>query len=184
MRQTARQSRTRSIRQMVVSACAMAAAALAASPALAAVHAPHLDIATFDQLAQPLPLPYHPAEDADRAVTEARQRAIATHKLLIIDLGGNWCLDCRILAGTIENTKLKAFVDAHYEVVTVDIGRFDKNLQVPARYGITKRLEGVPALLVVEPRSNKLLDAGHTSALADARNMTPQSLADWLASWL
>ena len=179
MRRTAR-----SFRQIVLTSCAMAAAALSATPALATVRAPHLDIATFDQLAQPLPLPYHPTEDADRAVTEARQRAIATHKLLIIDLGGNWCLDCRILAGTIENPKLTAFVEAHYEVVTVDIGRFDKNLQVPARYGITKRLEGVPALLVVEPHSNKLLDAGHTSALADARNMNPQSLADWLASWL
>ena len=175
---------TRSFRLGFPKGTALLAAALLATPAMAAVHPPHLDIATFDQLAQPLPLPYHPAEDADRAVTEARQRAIATHKLLIIDLGGNWCLDCRILAGTIENPKLKAFVDAHYEVVTVDIGRFDKNLQVPARYGITKRLEGVPALLVIEPRSNRLIDAGHIAALADARSMTPQSLADWLASWL
>ena len=175
MRQTARS---------FLSTLAMAAATLSATPSLAAVRAPHMDIASFEQLAQPLPLPYHPNEDANRAVTEARQRAIATHKLLIIDLGGNWCLDCRILAGTIENPKLKAFVEAHYEIVTVDIGRFDKNLQVPARYGITKRLEGVPSLLVVEPRSNKLIDAGHTAALADARSMNPQALADWLASWL
>jgi thiol-disulfide isomerase/thioredoxin len=175
---------TRPFRSGFLTGAALLATALIATPASAAVRAPHLDIATFDQLAQPLPLPYHPAEDADRAVTEARQRAIATHKLLIIDLGGNWCLDCRILAGTIENPKLKAFVEAHYEVVTVDIGRFDKNLQVPARYGITKRLEGVPSLLVIEPRSNRLIDAGHTAALADARSMTPQSLADWLASWL
>ncbi len=175
---------TRSFRPGVFMGAALLATAPFAAPALAAVHAPHLDIATFDQLAQPLPLPYHPAQDADRAVTEARQRAIATHKLLVIELGGNWCLDCRILAGTIENPKLKAFVEAHYEVVTVDIGRFDKNLQVPARYGITKRLEGVPALLVIEPRNNRLIDAGHIAALADARSMTPQSLADWLASWL
>ena len=165
--------------------CVMAAAAmLSAVPAAAAVHAPQVGVASFDQLAQPLPLPYDTHADADRAVTEARQRAIAGHKLLLIDLGGNWCLDCRILAGTIETPRLKAFVEAHYEVVTVDVGRFDKNGQIAARYGITGRLQGVPSVLVVEPHSNKLINQGHTAALADARSMSPQALADWLASWL
>ncbi len=161
-----------------------AALAFGAGPASAAVHAPQLGIATFDQLAKPLPLPYDTSADADRAVAEARQRAIAGHKLLLIDLGGNWCLDCRILAGTIDTPRLKAFVDDHYEVVTVDVGRFDKNGQIAARYGITGRLKGVPSVLVVEPRSNRLINEGHTAALADARSMTPQALADWLASWV
>ncbi len=162
----------------------LAAACVAGQPAIAATRAPEVGIASFDQLAQPLPLPYDTAANADRAVAEARQRAIATHKLLLIDLGGNWCPDCRILAGTIETPRLKAFVDAHYEVVTVDVGRFDKNGQIPARYGITGRLQGVPSLLIVEPKANRLINQGHTAALADARHMSPQALADWLASWL
>ena len=161
-----------------------AIAVLFATPARATVHAPQLGIDSFDKLAQPLPLPYNTTADADRAVAEARQRAIATHKLLLIDLGGNWCPDCRILAGTIELPKLKAFVDAHYEVAYVDIGRFDKNGQVAARYGITGRLQGVPSVLIVEPRANRLINEGHTPALADARHMSPQALADWLASWV
>jgi thiol-disulfide isomerase/thioredoxin len=163
---------------------ALAAAALIAAPALAATPAPHLDITSFDQLAKPLPLPYDTGADADRAVTEARQRAIGTHKLLLIDLGGNWCLDCRLLAGTIETPKLKAFVERHYEVVTVDVGRFDRNGQIAARYGISGRLQGVPSVLIVEPRSNRLINTGHTAALSDARSMSPQALADWLASWV
>ena len=71
-----------------------------------------------------------------------------------------------------------------YEVVLVDVGRMDRNLQIPGRYGITDHLAGgVPALLVVDPKTDKLLDGGHISALEDARNMTPQALADWLAQW-
>ena len=116
--------------------------------------------------------------------TEARQRAIARHKLQLIDRGGNWCLDCRSLAGTIETPRLKAWVEAHYEVVTVDVGRFDKNGQIAERYGIKGRLQGVPSVLVVEPRSNRLINQGHTAALADARSMSPQALADWLAGWV
>ena len=109
--------------------------------------------------------------------------ARSTHRLLMIDLGGNWCGDCRVLAGTMDLPEMRRFVDAHYVVVTVDVGRFDKNLQIPARYGIKDRLEGVPSLLIVDPKSNRLVDAGHIAALADARHMDPQSLADWLAQW-
>jgi len=80
--------------------------------------------------------------------------------------------------------EVNAFVRRHYELVTVDVGRFDKNLDVPAHYGITGRLAGVPALLVVDPRTDKLLDGGRVSALEDARSMNPQALADWLAQWV
>ena len=154
----------------------------AAAPALAAT-APRVSETSFDQLAKPLPLPYDEGADATRAVSAARARALKAHKRLLIDLGGNWCLDCRILAGTLRLPELASFVAQHYEVVTVDVGRFDKNGQIAARYGITSRLTGVPAVLVVDPRTDKLLDDGHEFALSDARHMSPQGLADWLAQW-
>ncbi len=155
---------------------------LAAGGALAAPP-PRVGIDSFAQLQTPLPYPYDETADADAAVAAAKSRARAAHKLLLIDLGGNWCADCRILAGTLDLPEVRAFVDAHYEVVAVDVGRIDRNLQIPAHYGVKGRLEGVPSLLVVNPRTDVLLDRGHTSALADARYMTPQALADWLAQW-
>jgi thiol-disulfide isomerase/thioredoxin len=161
---------------------AFAAMLIVAPPALAAP-APKVAITSFAELKTPLPYPYDEKADADRAVQAAKARARAGHKLLLIDLGGNWCPDCRILAGTIELPPVKAFVEAHYEVVTVDVGRFDKNLQIPAHYGLKQRLEGVPSVLIVDPRTDTLLDAGHTAAPSDARSMSPQALADWLAHW-
>jgi len=160
-----------------------AVAIVLASPALAAVPAPRVHAQSFDQLVKPLPLPYDEAANAMAAVDRARAKARATHKLLLIDLGGNWCLDCRILAGTMDLPEVGAFLRRHFELVTVDVGRFDKNLSVPARYGITQRLQGVPSLLVVDPRTDQLINADHTAALADARSMSPQALADWLAQW-
>jgi len=161
----------------------LSSALLACSSLVAAVPGPHVRAQNFDQLEKPLPLPYDEQADAMAAVARARIRARAAHKLLLIDLGGNWCLDCRILAGTMDLPEVAAFVRRHFELVSVDIGRFDKNLAVPARYGITQRLEGVPSLLIVDPRSDRLINVGHVSALADARSMTPQALADWLAQW-
>ena len=170
---------------MIQRAAAVLALALAVPASAMAARAapPKVGIESFAQLQTPLPYPYDEAANADAQVARAKARARASHKLLIIDLGGNWCGDCRILTATMDRPELKAFVDKHYEVVLVDVGRFDKNLQIPAHYGITERLEGVPALLIVDPRTDKLLDAGRVSALQDARSMTPQALADWLASW-
>ena len=167
-------------RSALLAAATLVLAAPASAPA--AERAPRI-AATFDQLAKPLPLPYDEAADADAQVAAARARALKGHKRLLIDLGGNWCLDCRILAGTMALPALAPYVRRHFEVVTVDVGRFDKNLQIPARYGITKRLAGVPAVLIVDPKSDRLIDKGHETALADARSMSPQALADWLARW-
>ncbi len=159
---------------------AMSAPALAAAP-------PKADVTDFAQLKTPLPYPYDEAGDADAnrvdaRIAQAAARARREHKLLLVDLGGNWCGDCRILAGTLELPNIKRFVEAHYVVETVDTGRMNKNLQVPARYGVS-RLEGVPSVLVIDPRDDRLVNQGHVPALADARHMTPQALADWLAQW-
>lgn len=165
--------------RLAVSALAAVSIATAAS----AAPAPQVGIASFAQLKTPLPYPYDEKASADQVVAAADAKARAEHKLLFIDLGGNWCPDCRILAATMDLPSLKPFVEAHYVVVTVDVGRFDKNLQIPARYGIKRRLEGVPTILIVDPVRNRLLDEGHTAALSDARSMGPQALADWLAQW-
>ena len=148
-----------------------------------AVPAPRVSVASLDGLRQPLPLPYDEKVDADRQVAAAKARARAEKKKLLIDLGGNWCPDCRVLAGVLELPEIKAFVRRHYVLVTVDVGRMDKNLQIPRHYGVEK-VRGVPALLVVDPRNDTLLNDGHLFALADARHMTPQALADWLAQWI
>ncbi len=167
---------------MIRTAIALAAVLLGTT-AFAAVTAPHVKATSIEQLAKPLPLPYPDGVDADRAVAVAKVRAARSGKRLLIDLGGNWCLDCRILAGTMELPELKAFMAKHFVIVAVDVGRFDKNLQIPAHYGITQRLAGVPAVLIVDPKTDRLVNKGRETALADARSMSPQALADWLAQW-
>lgn len=162
------------------------ATALAFALALpaAAAPAPRLKISDYSQLKTPLPYPYDETADASAELNRALARAKAAGKLVLIDLGGNWCGDCRVLAATMELPELKAFLRRHYEIVAVDVGRFDRNLQIPARYGITERLAGVPALLVVDPKTGKqLVGRAQVAALSNARHMRPQALADWLAQW-
>ena len=171
-----------SIKRLATLALLATAVAAPAAPR-AKAPAPRISATSFERLPTPLPLPYDEKANADAQVAAARALAVKSHKRLLIDLGGNWCLDCRLLAGTIDLPEMKRFVDSKFVVVTVDIGRFDKNGQIATRYGIKGRLKGVPAVLIVDPRSNRLLNAGHETELADARSMGPQALADWLAKW-
>jgi len=162
----------------------MAAALLGfLAPALAAPAPRVTSISSLAELSTPLPYPYDESADANAAVNAALAKARAEHKRAFIDLGGNWCGDCRVLAGLMQEPEISAFIDAHYIVVAVDVGRFNRNLQIPARWGITQRLEGVPAVLIVDPNTNALVDEGHVAALADARHMDPQSITDWIAQW-
>jgi hypothetical protein len=162
---------------------ALAVVALLLAATAQAARAPTLKLASLKNLPVVETHPYDEYANADAAVAAAFAKARVSHKRVLIDLGGNWCGDCLVLANLMQLPELKSFLKAHYEIVSVDVGRFDKNLQVPARFGITKRLEGVPAILIVEPDGKTLVDAGHVAALADARHMTPQGLADWLAQW-
>jgi thiol-disulfide isomerase/thioredoxin len=147
-----------------------------------AATAPTVRIASLAVLPVVERSPYDPNADATASVDAAFARAKKSGKRVLIDLGGNWCPDCIVLANLMQLPELKSFLAAHFEIVSVDVGRFNKNLQIPARFGITQRLEGVPAIIVAES-DGAFVNPGRISALADARHMTPQAIADWLALW-
>jgi thiol-disulfide isomerase/thioredoxin len=155
----------------------LAAAMLGAAPVLAAVTAPLVTPVTSVPQA-----PYNTKPSAEARVRAAEARAKAAHKLLLIDFGGNWCPDCRMLAGLMAEPAAKTFLAQHYEIVLVDVGRMDKNLKIPARYGISK-VRAVPAVVVVDP-SGKVLNPGDEFALSDANSMNPQAVMNKLAAWV
>jgi thiol-disulfide isomerase/thioredoxin len=150
--------------------------------AATAATAPKLGIASLADLPVVERTPYDPNADATAVVDAAFARAKMNGKRVLIDMGGNWCPDCIVLANLMQLAEMKSFMTAHFEIVAVDVGRFDKNLQIPARFGITQRLEGVPSVIVAEP-DGTFVNPGRIAALADARHMTPQAIADWLAHW-
>jgi thiol-disulfide isomerase/thioredoxin len=158
----------------------LALAAVAPSLVFAAAPPP-VGIQSLSDLSVP-DTPFSETADADADVARAFAQARAQNKRVLLDLGANWCADCRILSGIMELPEVRRFLDAHYAIATVDVGRFNRNQQIPARFGIAGRLVGVPTVLIASP-DGRLLNAGHIYALDDARRMTPQAIVDWLAQW-
>jgi thiol-disulfide isomerase/thioredoxin len=126
---------------------------------------------------------YDEKANADQMVDDAMAKAKKTHKLLLIDEGGNWCPDCVVLHNLMLVPAMQKFMAAHYVVAMVDVGKFDRNPQIAARYGYTERLKGVPTILVVNPATNKVINGEQVFALSNAGHQTPQDLADYLARW-
>jgi len=168
-------------RQAMIAALGLAGVMLGVSYSKAA-QPPTVSIRKLEALPIQVPAPYDTSADAENQVKAALAKAKSEGKRVLIDMGGNWCPDCVILSNVMRLPEVAPFIATHYEVVLVDMGRFNKNMQIPKRFGVVERIEGAPALLVLDS-DGKLLDAGHLTDLDTARTMQPQAIVDWLAKW-
>ncbi|MCX5616001.1 thioredoxin family protein [Bombella sp. TMW 2.2559] len=128
----------------------------------------------------PARAPYPPADLATKQVHEAFLTAARTNRRVLLDFGGNWCPDCRILAGIFAVPSVSLWLDEHFVVVPVNVGHFDTNMELTRQYGVT--IKAVPTVLVLTPQG-RLLNPDGTLALGSARQMTPQSVITLLNEW-
>jgi thiol-disulfide isomerase/thioredoxin len=130
--------------------------------------------------ATPVAKPYDETADAHAAVTAAFTAARASGHKVLLDFGGNWCPDCRMLAGVLDMKQVQTWSSQHFETVYIDVGRFTKNTDLAQHYGI--KLTAAPTVLVVTA-DGKLLNGNDVFALANARYMSAQAVVDLLATW-
>jgi len=88
--------------------------------------------------------PYDTRADASKHIAAAQQRAKASKKYVMVIFGANWCKDCIVLHRLLDEPATKSYVDAHFEIVGVDLGRFDKNMDI-ARSLKVDLDKGIPA---------------------------------------
>ena len=131
-------------RLALVAAVAILALPLAASARPAAVDARHPQ-------AKPFGHPKRAVHDVDAALVRAKASG---HGVLLI-FGANWCHDSRALAGWFATPRFAAMLAARYEIVWVDVGRKDKNLDLARRFGLDG-IAGTPTVLVLDTMGKPL----------------------------
>ncbi len=87
---------------------------------------------------------YPPPANAPADLQHARERVKSTGKLLMVIFGGNWCEDCRVLHAKLLESPVREYVDKHFEVVSINIGEMNANLQIAKDLGVDLK-QGVPA---------------------------------------
>ena len=117
---------------------------------------------------------YDETADARAAIEQARAQAAAAGKRVLIVFGANWCGDCRVLDTAMKQGRLKALLDGRFLVVKVDVGRFDRNVDIAQRYGVPLK-KGIPTVAVLATDgSPAFVTSG--GELADARSMGEEAL--------
>lgn len=114
-------------------------------------------------------------------IAAALKVAAQTHRRILLDFGGNWCGDCQVLDIYFHNAENRPILDANFVLVHVNVGQYDANLDLAARYGIPLE-RGVPALAVLS-ENGKLLYSQRQGDFAPMRRMDPEAVTRFLVQW-
>ena len=94
---------------------------------------------------------YDEKTNAGDDIAAAVARAAKNHKRVLVVYGGNWCGWCVKLDEFFKKDRSVArTLRYEYEVVKVDIGKFDKNMELVEKYGAQLKKGGVPYLTVLD----------------------------------
>ena len=122
--------------------------------------------------------PYNEAADARKDITQALSQAAQSGKSVIVVFGANWCADCKVLDLAMKQGVSAPFVAREFQVVKVDVGRFDRNVAVAESYGVPLK-NGIPAVVILSA-ANKILYVTRAGELADARSMGENGIYEFL----
>ncbi|WP_321325558.1 thioredoxin family protein [uncultured Parasphingorhabdus sp.] len=92
--------------------------------------------------------PFEQEANASALIDAALARALSSEKRVIVVMGANWCHDSRGLAGWFAEPRFAAMLQDKYELVYVDVGYKDRNIDIARRFGI-KSIEGTPTVLIL-----------------------------------
>ena len=127
-----------------------------------------------DIITSPLPLPYNGSEYSTNDLNEFISNTITKDKQPIIIFGANWCPDCRIFSATMDIPKIKSYIDKNFEVLYVDVKRYEINMSLMEEFGI-EPVEGIPRLLIFD-KNRKLMNSSNTTEWRTARDKTSQEI--------
>jgi thiol:disulfide interchange protein len=123
---------------------------------------------------------YDEQADAARDVAAALARAQAKNRRVLIQWGANWCGWCTKLNGLFTvDMQVKRKLLYEYDVVHVDVGRFDKNLALAASFGADVKASGLPFLTVLDGAGQPLANQ-ETGSLEDGDHHSPAKVLEFL----
>ena len=124
---------------------------------------------------------YDPNANVRAEIQAALAAARQDDKLVLLEFGADWCLDCWILERHYQDAAVQPYLREHYHLVRIDIGRGDRNMDVVRKYG--EPIDGgVPAIVVLAP-TGQVLATTRDGSMEGARRMTPAMVRRRLEQW-
>lgn len=124
---------------------------------------------------------YSDTANAQQDIRQALLQAASEHKRVLLDFGGNWCGDCQLLNIYFHSPANAGLLNANYILVDINIGEYDKNLDVARKYGIPLN-KGVPALAVLDSTGH-VVYAQRNGEFESMRKLDSNVVTAFLQKW-
>lgn len=126
---------------------------------------------------------YPDPSQAKADLAAALKTAASEHKRILLDFGGNWCGDCKVLDIYFHDPSNMQILNANFVLVHINIGQegIDTNFDIAQRYGVPLQ-KGVPALAVLDEHG-KLLYSQKQGEFEAMRRMQLSSVTSFLVQW-
>lgn len=126
-----------------------------------------------------VPGPYDEAADAKAQIKAAQADAARAQVPVLVVFGANWCGDCKVLDLAFKEGAAAPLMAKDFRVVKVNVGRFDRNVDVAEAYGVPLK-NGIPAVAVLSAQG-QVVYATKAGELADAGKMGDKSIHEFFA---
>ena len=124
---------------------------------------------------------YPAGVDAQKEIAQALLTAAKEHKRVLLVFGGNWCYDCHVLDEAFHSPEIAPTVNHNFVVVHIDIGEYNRNLDLAKKYEIPLE-RGVPAAAVLDSEG-KLIVSQKNQEFEKAQSMAPEDILAFLNKW-
>lgn len=122
-------------------------------------------------------LPYDSTADARADIAAGKQRAAESGKMLMVNFGANWCPDCLTLHKNLNDPETRAYANAKFEIVNVDVGDFGKNADVARELGV--EVNGIPLAVFYSSDGRPVCDTAG-GELEPSRHYTSRDILAFL----
>lgn len=123
---------------------------------------------------------YDEKADARADVNAALARAKKENRRVLVVWGANWCGWCVKLADKFaKDPEIRGKLQYEYDVVKVDVGNFDKHMDLAASFGAEFKSTGIPFLTVLAA-DGKALANQETGALELGQEHDPAKVLEFL----
>jgi len=136
---------------------------------------------TFSQQAPAVPI-YDTAADAKTDIRHAVALAKKTHRNVMLQIGGNWCIWCTRFHNTVAaSDTLSRLMRDNYVVVHVNYEKKLADKPIWKELGYPQRF-GFPVFVILDEKGNRI----HTQSseyLEEGKGHSPEKIATFLQQW-
>ncbi len=136
----------------------------------------------LDQMPATMPSPYNGTEISNAQLEKFISASLNQEKLPMVILGANWCADAQCLEAIMQLPSVAQFIAKHYEVIRVDLGEYDINMDLIKYLGMPSQ-EGIPRVFILDLQGEPI-NLETNDQWRSARQSYPQDIFDYFQSFI